>query len=184
VRPGSPGPKPRNVKWTPKRAPSHNPRCCCFCPTTTTTDDNPARHKRSTDNKRIAAALEMSPFASRVGSDCMATLDPTPRPASDGSASRVRPKKNSSGASAQRHPIATRSLYADDRGAAATNAVATAFARIIAERYPGTSWLPVKSSRSDHRFVVPAGKVLRLLPGPADMDTDGGIWHPAAPTAH
>jgi hypothetical protein len=126
----------------------------------------------------------MSPLASRVGSDCMATLVTTPRPASDGSAARVRPKKNWSGASAQRYPTAARSPHVDDRDAAATNAVATAFARIVAERYPGTSWLPVKSSRSDDRFVVPAGKVLRLLPGPTDMDTGSGIGHPAAPTAH
>lgn len=66
----------------------------------------------------------------------------------------------------------------------ATLAVATAFARIVAKRYPGTSWLPIESSRSDDRFVVPAGKVIRLLSGPADMDASGGIGHPATPTAY
>jgi hypothetical protein len=54
-----------------------------------------------------------------------------------------------------------RSPHIDDRDDAATIAVATAFARIVAERYPGTSWQPAKSSGSDDR---PAGKVIRLFP--------------------
>jgi hypothetical protein len=114
----------------------------------------------------------------------MAPLATTREPPSDGSAVRLRPEKSSSDARVQLYPITARSPHDDDRNADATNAVATTFARIIAKRYPGTNWLPVKPSRSDDRFVVPAGKVLRLLPGPADMDTDSGIGHAAAPTAH
>jgi hypothetical protein len=65
----------------------------------------------------------------------------------------------------------------------ATAAVARAFARVMAARYPGTSWLPVEPARSDDRFVVPARKVVRLLPGPADMDAGGGVGRFAAPCA-
>jgi hypothetical protein len=163
----------RNVKGLQVACQITTPQVLLFRPTT-------HDHGRQADRYEP----RMSPLASCVGSDCMATLVTTRKSPSDGSAAHARPKKSSSGASAQRYPIAARSPYVDDRGAAAANAVATAFARIIAERYPGTSWLPVKSSRSNDRFVVPAGKVLRLLPGPADMDTDSGIGHPAAPTAH
>lgn len=126
----------------------------------------------------------MSLLASHVGSDCMATLATTPKSPSDGSAARIRPNESSSGASVQRYPTTARSPHLDDRDDVATNAVATAFARIVAERYPGTSWLPVKSSWSDNRFGVPAGKVLRLLPGPADMNTCSGVEHPAPSPTH
>jgi len=173
VRPGSPGPKPPQRQRIPERAPNHKPQVLLFRPTTATTDDNGG----------IATGIEMSPLASCVGLACMATLVTTRRSPSDGSAAHVRPNKGSSGASTQRHPIATRPPHVDDHDAA-TNAVATVFARIVADRYPGTSWLPVKSSRSEDRVVVPAGKILRLLPGPADMDTGSGIGHPAPPTTH
>lgn len=129
-------------------------------------------------------ALRMSPSASRVGLECMATLVTTRTPYSDRSSAHTRRHKSAPDASAERYPTAARSPHPDDRDDAATNAVATAFARIVAGRYPGTSWLPVKSSRSDDPLVVPAGKVVRLLPGPADMDTRSGIGHPAAPAAY
>jgi hypothetical protein len=51
----------------------------------------------------------------------------------------------------------------------ASDAVALAFATIVSQHYPGTSWLPVKRSGSNDSFVMPAGKVVRLLPGPANM---------------
>jgi hypothetical protein len=66
----------------------------------------------------------------------------------------------------------------------AADAVGFAFARVMAERYPGTIWLPVKPGRSDDGLIVPAGKVVRLLPGPADMDAGGGIGYLSAPSAH
>jgi hypothetical protein len=69
-------------------------------------------------------------------------------------------------------------------GTDAAGAVALAFARVMAERYPGTNWLPTKRGRSGDRLVVPAGKVIRLLTSPADMDPGGRIGHPTAPTAY
>lgn len=71
-----------------------------------------------------------------------------------------------------------------DRECQATHAVALAFARIASQRYPGTSWLPVKRSRGNDGLVVPAGKVVRLLPSPADVDTSARIGNPTAPAAH
>lgn len=62
----------------------------------------------------------------------------------------------------------------------ANDAVALAFTTIVSRRYPGTSWLPVKRSGSNDGFVVPTGKVVRLLPGPTDVHAEGGIGHPAA----
>jgi hypothetical protein len=125
----------------------------------------------------------MSPFAFLVGLECMANLVTTRRPCSDRSSTHARAKKSPPDTAAKQYPPTVRSRHADDRDDAATNAVAVAFARIVAERYPGTSWLPIKPSRSDNGLVVPAGKVLRLLPGPADMDTSGWIGHSAAPAA-
>lgn len=84
----------------------------------------------------------------------------------------ARPTAYRSAASPQASPMA-----AD----AATRAVAGAFARLLAERYPGTSWLPVKRGDGDGALVVPAGKVLRLLPGEADAHALGrGRSVPAA----
>ena len=71
-----------------------------------------------------------------------------------------------------------------DRERQATDAVALAFARIVSQRYPGTTWLPVEPSRSHDSLVVSAGKVLRLLAGPADVDASARIGGPAAPTAY
>jgi hypothetical protein len=65
----------------------------------------------------------------------------------------------------------------------AIDAVALAFAGIVSRRYPGTSWLPVKRSGNKDGFVMPTGKVVRLLPGPADMHAECGIRHPAASAA-
>src|SRR6202035_6064305 len=84
-----------------------------------------------------------------------------------------QPDKSVPDAGAQGDPMTARSPHVDDCAAAAMAAAATAFARIIAERYPGTSWQPVKSSRSDDPLVVSTGKVVRLLAGPADMNTSG-----------
>lgn len=103
-------------------------------------------------------------------------------PHADRSWTHARPKKSRAGAAAKRYPPA-RPRYAEDRENAARRAVAVAFARIVAERYPGTSWLPAERSGSDDGLVVPAGKVLRLLPGPADVDAGGWIGHSAAPAA-
>jgi len=82
------------------------------------------------------------------------------------------------------HPTGAWPQIEKTSGTDAAEAVALAFARVMAERYPGTNWLPAKRGRSDDDLVVPAGKVLRLLSGPADMDTYGGIGHPAAPAAY
>lgn len=79
------------------------------------------------------------------------------------------------------HPTTAR-LQVNVARANAAEAVAFALARVMAERYSGTSWLPVKSSRSDDRFVVPAGKVIRLLSSPADMDTSDRIRGSASST--
>lgn len=114
----------------------------------------------------------------------MATLITTRKHCSDRSSARLIHNKSAPDASAERYPTATRSLHINDRDDAATDAVTTAFARIVAERYPGTSWLPVKASRSDDRLVVSTGKVIRLLSGPADMDTNGGIGDSASATAN
>jgi hypothetical protein len=124
----------------------------------------------------------MSPLALRVGLRCVANLLATRRPCSDRSSTHAR-AKSQRGTAANQYLPAARSRHADDCDDAATNAVAVAFARIVAERYPGTSWLPIEPSGSDDGLVVPAGKVLRLLAGPANMDTSGGIGHPAAPAA-
>ncbi len=57
-----------------------------------------------------------------------------------------------------------RSPHIDDRHEAATIAVATAFARIVAKRYPGTSWKPVKLTGSQDHLAEPVGEVVRLFP--------------------
>jgi hypothetical protein len=114
----------------------------------------------------------------------MATPVTTGRSHSDRSLARPSAKESVLGASTKRNPKATGFRHGNDGNAAASKAVAVAFARIVAERYPGTSWLPVKPPRSDDRLVVPAGKVLRLLPGPANVNASGGIGHPAAPAAY
>lgn len=59
--------------------------------------------------------------------------------------------------------MTARSPHVDDCDDIAMTAVATAFVRIVAERYPGTSWQPVESSRDD-RLVVSTGQVIRLFP--------------------
>jgi hypothetical protein len=76
-------------------------------------------------------------------------------------------------------PRAFRSRHSADPRAA--DAVARAFARILAERYPGTSWLPVKRDEPGAHLGVPSGKVIRLLPGPADQDPLGGVRPTATP---
>lgn len=57
-----------------------------------------------------------------------------------------------------------RSPHIDDRHEAATIAVATALARIVAKRYPGTSWQPVKLTDNQDHLAEPAGEVVRLFP--------------------
>jgi hypothetical protein len=103
-------------------------------------------------------------------------------PYADRSWTRAKPKKSRAGAAAERYPPA-QPQHAESREDAARKAVAVAFARIVTERYPGTSWLPAERSGSDDGLVVPAGKVLRLLAGPADVNAGGRIGHPAAPPA-
>jgi hypothetical protein len=71
-----------------------------------------------------------------------------------------------------------------DRESRATDAVALAFARIVSQRYPGTSWLPVKRRRSNDGLVLPTGKVVRLIPGPTDVHAEGRIGHSAASAAN
>src|SRR5580704_16204648 len=125
----------------------------------------------------------MSPFALGVGLECMATPVTTRRPCANRSSARIGAKKSALDASAKRSQRATQFRPLGDRDDAASNAVAVAFARIVAERYPETRWLPVKPSRGNNGLVVPAGKVIRLLPGPTNVDTSRGIGHPAAPAA-
>lgn len=114
----------------------------------------------------------------------MATPLTNRKPRSDRSSARVRREKSAPNAAAKRGPKPTSLRQTEARNDAASKAVAVAFARIVAERYPGTSWLPVKPPRNDDGLVVPAGKVLRLLPGPANVNTSGGIGNPTAPAAH
>ena len=109
----------------------------------------------------------------------MTTPVTTRKPCANRSSTRVGAKKSALDASAKRSLRATQFRHLGNRDD--TTRVAVAFARIVAERYPGTRWLPVKSSGGNNGFVVPAGKVLRLLPGPANVDTSGGIGHPATP---
>jgi hypothetical protein len=125
----------------------------------------------------------MSPLRSRVGLERMAALLTTSRHIADRSSGCIGPRKSARDASAKRYPPTRRSRHVDDRTEVATNAVAVAFARIVAERYPGTVWLPVKRSGGHDGLVVPAGKVFRLLPAPANMDASGGIGDSAASAA-
>jgi hypothetical protein len=64
--------------------------------------------------------------------------------------------------------MTARSPHVDDRDAAATTVVATAFARIVAERYPGASWQPVRLSGGDGDLIEPARKIIRLVPSDPD----------------
>ncbi len=114
----------------------------------------------------------------------MATPVTTRRPPSDHELARLATKKRPANQAAKRTPKPTSPRQPKARNTAASKAVAAAFARIAAERYPGTTWLPVEPQRSDDPLVVPAGKLLRLLPGPADMNASAGIGNSAAPTAH
>jgi len=114
----------------------------------------------------------------------MPSLPTTPTPPSGRPLARTKPETSPTEASAQPNPTFTRPPQVNDRiAAAAADAVAATFARIVAKRYPGTNWLPVKSSRSDDRLVVPAGQIIRLFPSPADMDTCSGIGQRATPSA-
>jgi hypothetical protein len=114
----------------------------------------------------------------------MPTPITTGRPSVARAPARTKRQKRPPHPAAKRDPNPTRARQAEARHDAASKAVAAAFARIVAERYPGTTWLPLERSRSNDSFVVPAGKILRLLPGPADMNTDARIGNPTAPAAH
>lgn len=141
-----------------------------------------ARPGRELDHEVTAARRYASRCLSFVGFKGVATTLNTSSGASHRS-STPRRRRRRLHRDGNRHPVAPLpQATASSPDAAA--AVALAFARVMAERYPGTNWLPTKRSRSDDRLVVPAGKVIRLLSGPADMDTSGGIGHPAAPTAY
>lgn len=158
----------RNLEGLSSTPKSHTPKCCCLVP---------RQRQRKTDH--------LVPF----GVPCRIKVHGHPRHGSKAlfgllSARPIDDKSAPTNASAERYPTDARPLHVDDRYAVATGAVATAFARIVAERYPGTSWLPVKSSRSDDPLVVSAGKVVRLLAGPTDMDTSGGIGDSASSTAY
>lgn len=111
----------------------------------------------------------------------MPSLPTTPTPRAGLPPARIKPETSPPNRCAQPNPTSTPSLQANDRiAAAAADAVATTFARILAERHPGTTWLPVERSRSNDGLVVPAGKVVRLLPAPADVNTSAGIGNPTA----
>lgn len=113
----------------------------------------------------------------------MATLARTHKRFPGSASARLRATERTPDASNE-YVAGTQPSQVGDRERRAADAVALAFARNVSQRYPGTSWLPVKRGRSDDRLVVPAGKVLGLLSGPADMNTGGGIRHPAAPAAY
>lgn len=111
----------------------------------------------------------------------MPSLPTTLTPLSNRPPTHIKPE-TSPDASAQPNPTSIQSSRVGHRIAAA-DAVAATFARIVAKRYPGTNWLPVESSRSNNRLVVPAGKIVRLFPSPADMDTCSGIGQRATTSA-
>jgi hypothetical protein len=108
----------------------------------------------------------------------------TPKPRADRSSARLGAKKRPTDPAAKRGPKATHSHRVEARDNAASQSVAVAFARIVAERFPGTSWLPVEPSRNHDGLVMPAGKMLRLLPSPANVDASARIGDPAAPAAY
>lgn len=73
-------------------------------------------------------------------------------------------KPNESALDADAQNLTAAFPHGDGRGKAAANAVAGAFARIVAGRYPGTSWRPVELGRSEDSLVAPTGKVIWLFP--------------------
>ena len=168
--PGVASPKPRNVNGLPGTHQNDTPRCCCLLPRLRPRTTALLVIGGPTGGRRIGDGLRMSPSASWVGSELYGH---SPHDSKASFGSFVGPHqtyKSAPEAGGQRYPIAARSSHVDDRDDVATNAVATAFARIVAERYPGTSWLPVKSSRSDDRDAVPSdlgGKLLLYLQSPA-----------------
>ena len=52
----------------------------------------------------------------------------------------------------------------------ASSDVARVLAQIMAERHPGTRWLPVERDERGHIRGVATGKVIRLFAGPEDHD--------------
>jgi hypothetical protein len=54
-----------------------------------------------------------------------------------------------------------------------TGGVAATFAQIMAERHPGTRWLPVE--RADRDATSGAGKLVAVLPAPHDLDAIGDL---------
>lgn len=125
----------------------------------------------------------MSLSALLVGLDRMATLAATRRPVSNSLSACVKATESAPDTGTRRNRPATQSRHSDARNEAARKAVAVAFARIVAERYPGTSWLPVKPYWGNDGLIVPTGKIVRLLPDPANVNTSSRIGHPAAPAA-
>lgn len=125
-----------------------------------------------------------SRLALPVGLECVATFIPTQDPRSDHFSAHNDAEDEVADARTKQHLPATQPRHTKDSNDAAMSAVAAAFARIVAERHPGTTWLPIERSRGNDGLVVPAGKIVRLLPGPADMNASAGIGHPTAPATH
>src|SRR5271165_1232654 len=55
-------------------------------------------------------------------------------------------------------------------------AVGGTFAQIMAERHPGTRWLPVKGANGG--AATGAGKLVVILPAPDDLDSIGDLPTP------
>jgi hypothetical protein len=77
--------------------------------------------------------------------------------------------------------VVPRPSHTNAREHRAANAVALAFAQVVAGRYPGTSWLPVERDRRGRCLGMPSGKVVRLLTGPADHHPLSGIGGTTTP---
>jgi hypothetical protein len=114
----------------------------------------------------------------------MATLLTTQDPCLDHLSTCVGTQDDAPDTITKLGPPTTQPRHAKNSYDAARNAVATAFARIVAERHPGTTWLPIERPRGNDGLVVPAGKIVRLLPGPTDINASAGVRHPTAPAAH
>ena len=86
-------------------------------------------------------------------------------------------------ASARRDPTGLRRQSTAPRSAdpRAADAVAVTFARILAERHPGTSWLPVKRDEPGAHLGVPCRKVIRLLPAQQIRTRSAGSGPPPRP---
>jgi hypothetical protein len=172
---------PRDPPGTPRRTASYTPR------------DRRAR-------ARLHAQPNLQPNAGRVwpgGPPAsltlrVASLQGSPRKPSGRHAPVGRPAPGRPDGEEGRRPPTTsqepapmrdRTSHPSNSEHRASHAVALAFAQVIAERYPGTSWLPVERNGSNDLRGMPAGKVIRLAVSPQDQHARPGVGRPTTPAA-